>query len=1034
MTDNTINNVLPFGNLSDCELIQLFSNNKWAEILELNNISNYLQNLNKSEILRSLNFKYVTPEEFNDFACRSTDNVEISVFHLNVRSLNSHHRQLCQLLELLQLEFDVIVLTEIWTVNVEFYCNILPGYKFYYELPKDSRVGGVGIYIKDKLVHNELTQYKLPTCPTSKVESVWIEVAKNNKKYIIGGVYRHPNQNITEFKLSIDSILSKISQQKHKCFIVGDFNIDLTNCVTSKDTAAYLDDILLNNFLPTVVMPTRITQNTATLIDHIYYYEGHNNDSCTALVKSGNILSDISDHLPNYIILYKRAATVCNKRPLIRIFSEKNKQKFSSYLQNTDWDKVYQENDAEAAYNSFINIVTEAYEISFRLTKLSRKRSKDKKWITPALKKSSKQKNKLYRKWITGRKHEDEIAYKKYRTVYRTVAAEAESKYYRELFDLKANSMKTIWKNLNTICSYKQKGGNTEINELLQNDRIISDHAEVSAHLNNYFSTVGEKLVDELNKNHQQCNSDFTGYLDTPVKHSIFVAPVNLEEINQLVRQLNRSKSPGPDNIGPGLIKDNVESFNKPLLHIFNLSLSTGIVPSKMKIAKIVPIYKKGDRKHACNYRPISLLSIFDKLLEKVVRNRLYYHLQRNNILYDYQFGFRHNHSTTLALIEVIDSILQNLDNRETVLGIYFDLQKAFDTVNHDILLYKLHNYGVRGVVYDWFKNYLTDRYQYTTVNKTNSPTAKVTCGVPQGSVLGPLLFLVYVNDIASSVPNNKLRIFADDTNLFIAGDNTDSVTQVADIALDALYKWFVANKLSVNLDKTCFMVFPDSKTDDVRLTLNGIQIKKVTSCRYLGVIIDNKLSWAEHIKHVYNKLVRYTSIFYKLRNILPNKVLHDVYFALVHSHLMYAIEIYANTCPSHLDRLCILNNKLLRILQFKPRKSPVIGLYADFNTLPLPELHKQQLLLFTFKVMRQPYTLPSVFKNYFNINSNVHTYATRSRKNIHMNRQSTTYGQRCLKYKGACLWNNLPEYIKNQASFNELKAMLRQHLVNEHC
>ena len=144
----------------------------------------------------------------------------------------------------------------------------------------------------------------------------------------------------------------------------------------------------------------------------------------------------------------------------------------------------------------------------------------------------------------------------------------------------------------------------------------------------------------------------------------------------------------------------------------------------------------------------------------------------------------------------------------------------------------------------------------------------------------------------------------------------------------------------------------------------------------------------------------------------------------------MYAVEVYANTCPSHLERLCTLNNKLLRILQFKPRRSPVLDLYADFNTLPLPELHKQQLLLFTFKVMHQPYKLPSVFKNYFSTNSNVHTYATRSRNDIHMNRQSTTYGQRCLKYKGANLWNNLPEHLKNQASVNELKILLRQHLL----
>ena len=226
-----------------------------------------------------------------------------------------------------------------------------------------------------------------------------------------------------------------------------------------------------------------------------------------------------------------------------------------------------------------------------------------------------------------------------------------------------------------------------------------------------------------------------------------------------------------------------------------------------------------------------------------------------NGLLYKYQFGFRHNHSTTMALIEVVDIILDHLDNREKVIGIYLDLQKAFDTVDHEFLLHKLYIYGIRGVVHDWFKNYLTDRTQFTQVNNTSSKCAKITCGVPQGSVLGPLLFLIYFNDIANAVPNEKVKLFADDTNLFIAGKTLSSINVTANKSVEELNEWFMSNKLSLNIDKTCYMVFPPDIGDNTNITINGKKISKVHSCRYLVVILDDELKWTEHIDHVYKKL-----------------------------------------------------------------------------------------------------------------------------------------------------------------------------------
>jgi hypothetical protein len=290
-------------------------------------------------------------------------------------------------------------------------------------------------------------------------------------------------------------------------------------------------------------------------------------------------------------------------------------------------------------------------------------------------------------------------------------------------------------------------------------------------------------------------------------------------------------------------------------------------------------------------------------------------------------------------------------------------------------------------------------------------------------------LFLIYVNDIPNSVPNQKVRIFADDTNLFVTGDTITSAIDVANNEFNHLNNWLLANKLSLSIDKTCYMTFPPDKTN-TKLYINGIEIKKVTHCRYLGVTIDDKLNWMEHIQYIYNKLIRYTSIFYKLKNKLPETVLTSIYYAFVHSHLLYAIEIYANTCQAHLEKLVKLNNKILRILQNRPIRFPVLKLYSDYSTLPLTELHKQQLLLLVHKYIYHPEKLPEAFENYFELNRTIHSHDTRTANSVHIFQVNSTRGQRCVKYKSATLWNSLPASMKETGCTQLFKAQLKSYLL----
>ena len=329
--------------------------------------------------------------------------------------------------------------------------------------------------------------------------------------------------------------------------------------------------------------------------------------------------------------------------------------------------------------------------------------------------------------------------------------------------------------------------------------------------------------------------------------------------------------------------------------------MQTGYFPDILKVGKITPAFKKGDQEKFENYRPVSTLPIFGKLFEKIIYSRLYGYLTSKGILYDNQFGFRKSHSCSHALNYSISEIQKCLNDNKHVIGIYIDLSKAFDTIDHVKLLDKLHMYGVSGTTHSLLKSYLSNRLQYTSILGETSSMLPVTYGVPQGSVLGPLLFLIYINDLSNCSERGIFVLFADDTNIFVSAESIDDVYAKANSVLDSVYKYMIANQLHINMSKTSYMHFSPRKLDDFGLTklfsehsleLAGVSIKSIRSTKFLGVVIDEELTWLPQIKKLSQKLNCQIGALNRIKDNIPMKFHEDLYFTLFESHLSYCVSV----------------------------------------------------------------------------------------------------------------------------------------------
>ena len=625
--------------------------------------------------------------------------------------------------------------------------------------------------------------------------------------------------------------------------------------------------------------------------------------------------------------------------------------------------------------------------------------------------------------------------FKQYRNILSCILRDSKDNYFKNFFIEHKNNIKLAWKGIKSIINTKPIK-ETMPTTMTINKENIGDPNRIANAFNEFFSTIAEKTKSKI----INTNKSFSDYLINPNNRSLFLKPTTTTEIGNIILSLNENKATGPASIPTTILQIIAPSISSMLSKTINLCFQTGTFPNCLKISNIIPIHKKDSKLIIENYRPISLLSNISKIFEKTIHKRLYNFIEDSNCLYNLQFGFRTNHNTNHALIQLTEEIRTAIDNGQYASGIFVDLQKAFDTVEHNILLNKLNHYGIRGIVNNLFKSYLTNRYQYVTINGVKSKQTIIVHGVPQGSVLGPLLFLIYINDLHQAILHSKVFHFADDTSLINKNSSLKKLNKQTNWDLNHLCIWLQANKISLNTKKTEIILFRSKQKQNIKKHLNfrlsGQKLNLTSKVKYLGVILDEHLSFDSHIKGILPKLNRANGMLAKIRHFVSKNTLLNIYYAIFNSHLTYSSQIWGQMCSELRLKLSKAQNKALRIINFKSQREPHNLLYANTRILKLEDQIKLMNCTLAFKHHKK--LLPSAFDKFLKPVQEIHTHNTKLShlKLVIEGTNTVRYGTYSIITRTSSAWNDVLPKIKTnleKLSKNQFKNEISAYILSEY-
>ena len=984
--------------------------------------SEAMSNDELDDIYNKINSKYYGIHEINKIKINSAASLNLG--HVNIASLSKHFEDLHLTLSSLKIKFDIIGISEHKINSNGPIINIdIEGYKpFIYDISETSH-GGTGFYIKNTINYKMRDDLKLFS--PGDFESTFIEVIMPNRKnMVIGCIYRHPSSKISigDFtSVWIDPLLTKVASEEKLFSLMGDFNIDLIKSDSNVDANFFYNTMSSHLCAPFILQPSR--PSSGTLIDNIFV------NSVEFKSHSGNLSILLSDHFFQFVLLENFFKSTVHKNPKIRerSFRNFNEREFRETLDDIQWDSILQLHlkDPNLAINNFHSKINYILDELAPYRTLSKKELnlKSKPWLNNDILNMIKKRDKLLKRMNKCSDPELKLDllknFKVLRNEITKIKRQAKADYYKKFFESNKTKSSSVWKGIRSIIRLKSTSFNSYLKVLNNDGSLISNPHEVANKFNSYFAKIGPSLESEIPPS-SKSYADFLKKVN--VRHSFFMKPTSCYEISKIISNLDSGKSLGPNSVPIYILKVSNDFFSELLSKVINLSFETGIFPDLCKLAKVIPIFKAGNENLCENYRPISLLPIYSKIFEKAMYSRIYEFLNKNNLIYNQQFGFRANHSTNHAIISLSEDIKSLLDTGQFVTGVFLDLKRAFDTINHKILIDKLYHYGFRGISNKLLQSYLENRKQYVSINGHDSGPEIVKCGIPQGSTLGPLLFILYINDLRFCLHKSRAYHFADDTCITYSHKNQMALQEAMNNDLANVVEWLKANRLSLNVSKTKLLIFRSKRKkidmSNFSIKLSGSTLEASKEVKYLGIYFDENLSWDTHIKYLCPKLSKANGIISKLRHFLPKQTLISVYYALFNSHLSYGCISWSLTTKKNIQQISILQKKCMRIINFKPFDHHTNDLFSSNKILKLNEIIKSEQLSIAFQFISN--LLPNELMNLFNVN--VNNYNTRNMMNSGLTVpriRTLSFGDRTIMFTVPKIWN---EFIKTH-DFTQFKS-----------
>ena len=681
-------------------------------------------------------------------------------------------------------------------------------------------------------------------------------------------------------------------------------------------------------------------------------------------------------------------------------------------------------NESYSNFNDILNpLISKYFQIKY--VRYNKYKHKNSEWITKGIMKSIAYRDKLYIKLNSTAQTSNQYFnlktnYNTYNVILRKTIRAAKKQFYHNCFAKFRTDMKKTWSTINNIICKEKNKSNIPKYFLINGSKVTND-TDIANEFNNFFTNIGPKLASNI-----QTPTDkyFTDSLTNQIPHEFVFNPVTLEEVSQTINILKPKTSYSSDKMSNKLLKALSRELALPLKLIINQSFSMGILPDDLKIAKVTPLHKEKETYLLNNYRPISILPSVSKVFEKIMYKQIYDHFTNYNLFFKSQYGFRSGHSTEFALLEITDRIIKDMDKNKYPVNIYMDLSKAFDTLNHQILLSKLSHYGFRNKSLDLMKNYLNNRKQYVEYNSATSELLNITHGVPQGSILGPLLFNIYINDLPFITKHLEPIIYADDITLFATFSNLNfKLNEINAIQqeLNSIHDWLKINKLSLNITKTKAMLFHTSKKQVKYpdLYLDNTKIDFVQNFNYLGIIIDNHLTFKSHINMVTNKISRSIGVMKRLKNTIPQSALLLIYNSLILSHMNYGLITWGSYIGSNcqLEKLQKRAIRLINNTKYNAHTSP---LFRNDHILKFRDLCALHDYTFCYKFAHD--TLPKYFTSNMG-HAITHSYETRQRGQLKIPCVGHEYAKKSISYRYPSVHNTMPQNFKDKIYTHSLQG-----------